>query len=147
MQALIQLFTTGDVLAAAPEVHITPIIANKTSTPIPTLSSNPAIVIAHVGYKSDTLSHALQGWKALVEDVAKNEYWTRGYTVGEDKEGMSVRTVEVYESWESLEKVHAQGEAVKKNQEQNGRERSAVHGAVRVRAVDGFLGREGRSRL
>lgn len=148
VQDLIKLFTTGDVLAGAPEVHISPIIANKTpSSPIPTIASSPAIVIAHFGYKPNKLSHALEGWKSVVEYVTKNEYWTRGYTVGEDKDGESVRTVEVYESWDFLDKVHGKGEAVAKNQEQNGRDRTAVHGAVRLRAVDGFLGREEKSRL
>jgi quinol monooxygenase YgiN len=147
VQDLIKLFTTGDVLAGAPEVHVCPIIANKTSTPVPTIASAPAIVIAHFGYKPNTLAHALEGWKSVVEYVTKNEYWTRGYTVGEGKETDSVRTVEVYESWKFLDKVHVKSEAVARNQEQNGRDRTAVHGAVRVRAVDGFLGREERSRL
>lgn len=53
----------------------------------------------------------------------------------------------MYESWDFLDKVHGKGEAVAKNQEQNGRDRTAVHGAVRLRAVDGFLGREEKSRL
>lgn len=147
VQDLIKLFTTSDVLASAPEVHISPIVASKTFTPVPTIASNPAILIAHVGYKPDTLSHALRGWKALVENVTKNEYWTKGYTVGEDKEGQSVRTVEMYESWAFFDKVHGKGEAVVKNQEQNGRDRTPVHGAVRVRAIDGYLGRETKSRL
>ncbi|KAF2686876.1 hypothetical protein K458DRAFT_363249 [Lentithecium fluviatile CBS 122367] len=142
VHALIQLFTTGDVLAKAPEVHICPIIANNASYPVPSLSSSPAVVLAHFGYKPGTLPHALEGWKAVVEYVSKEEYWTRGYTVGEDKEGESVRTVEVYESWEFLEKVHVKSEAVRRNEAHNGRDRTGVHGAVRVRTVDGFLGRD-----
>jgi hypothetical protein len=148
VQDLIKLFTTGDVLAAAPEVHISPIIANKrTSAPVPTIASTPAIVLAHFGYKPNKLSHALEGWKAVVDYVTKDEYWTRGYTVGADKEGETVRTVEMYESWEFFDKVHGKSEAVARNQKHNGRDRTAVHGAVRVRPIDGFLGREERPKL
>jgi hypothetical protein len=81
-----------------------------------------------------------------VEYVKQKEYWTRGYTVGEEKEKSCVRTVETYESWEFLEKVHLKSEAVPKNRKQNGADRTA-QGAVRVVAVDGFLGREVKSKL
>lgn len=81
-----------------------------------------------------------------MEYVKEKEYWTRGYTVGEDKEKSCVRTVETYESWEFLEKVHLSNEAIAKNLKHNGADRTG-QGAVRVVAVDGFLGREGKSKL
>lgn len=134
------------MLAQPPEVHTCAIVANKTSPPL-RISSDPAIILANFEYKPGTLTHALGGWKDVVGYVRENEAATKGYTVCEDKEGNSVRTVEVYENWDFLESVHVKNEAIKRNQEQNGRDRTGVKGAVRVKAIDGFLGREERYKL
>ncbi|PSN59405.1 hypothetical protein BS50DRAFT_640959 [Corynespora cassiicola Philippines] len=147
VQELIALFTSGNVLASPPEVNTSPIVANKASQPPPTISANPAIVLAHFEYKPGTLSHAVEGWKQVVDYVSGNEEETRGYTVLEDKETNCVRTVEVYDSWDFVEKVHLKSAAIGKNQEQNGKDRTGVKGAVHVRAVDGFLGRAERARI
>ncbi|KAF2451867.1 hypothetical protein P171DRAFT_478888 [Karstenula rhodostoma CBS 690.94] len=143
---LITLFTTTSVLAAPPEVHTSTVTASKLCAPPPSPSTAPAIVLAHFEYKPDTVARALQGWAAVVEYVREKEYWTRGYTVGKEKGKSCVRTVETYESWEVLEKVHLKSEAVAKNRKHNGSDRIG-QGAVRVVAVDGFLGREERSKL
>lgn len=125
-------------------MHVCPIISAKTSSPPPTFTAarSPAIVLAHVEYRPGTLAHALQGWSGVVDYVSKHEFWTKSYAVCEDKEANCVRTVEVYESWEFVDKVHLKSEAIARNQELNGKDRTGVQGAVRVRAVDGFLGRE-----
>ncbi|KAL1592645.1 hypothetical protein SLS60_011061 [Paraconiothyrium brasiliense] len=146
VQDLIQLFSTTDVLAQPPEVHTSTVTASKLCSPPPAISTSPCIVLAHFDYAPGKVASALQGWADVVDYVSKNEYWTRGYTVGEEKDKNSVRTVETYESWEVLEKVHLKDEAIAKNQRLNGRDRLG-EGAVRVVAVDGFLGREGRARL
>lgn len=144
VQDLIQLFTSGGVLAQPPEVHLCPVIASKTATSVPSISANPAIVLAHVEYKPGTLSRAVKDWSKVVDYATNNEHWTQGYTLGKDKEGNCVRTVEVYESWGFLDNVHLKSEAIAENQQANGKDRTGVQGAVRVRAVDGYLGR-GRS--
>ncbi|KAJ4351446.1 uncharacterized protein N0V89_006788 [Didymosphaeria variabile] len=146
VQDLIKLFTTSDVLAQPPEVHTSTVTSSKPCSPPPAISTSPCIVLAHFDYQAGKVANALLGWADVVEYVAKNEYWTRGYTVGEGKDKNSVRTVETYESWEFLEKVHMKNEAIAKNQQQNGKDRVG-QGAVRVTAVDGFLGREGKARL
>ncbi|KAJ4305776.1 hypothetical protein N0V90_001308 [Kalmusia sp. IMI 367209] len=146
VQDLIKLFTTTSVLAQPPEVHTSTVAASKPCSPPPSISTSPAIVLAHFDYKPKTVAHALQGWTDVVDYVSKNEYWTRGYTVGEEKETNSVRTVETYESWDFLEKVHMKSEAIAKNREHNGKDRVG-QGAVRVVAVDGYLGREGKAKL
>ena len=146
VQDLIHLFSTTSVLAQPPEVHTSTVTSSKICSPSPEISTNPAIVLAEFEYKPGTVANALKGWDEVVKYVSKNEYWTRGYTVGEEKEKSTVRTVETYESWEFLEKVHFKSEAVGRNQEQNGRDRVGS-GEVRVVAVDGFLGREGKAKL
>ena len=148
VKGLIELFTTGDVLASAPEVNTLPIVHNKSSKTPPTISSNPAIVLAHFGYKDGTVKHALEGWRKVVEYVEKNEDETRSYTVLADQErGSEVRTVEVYENWEYVEGIHLKNPAIPENKRQNGEDRTGLTGAVRVRAVDGFLGRERAGKL
>ncbi|PVH93824.1 hypothetical protein DM02DRAFT_694854 [Periconia macrospinosa] len=147
VQDLIQLFTTGNVLAQPPEVHICPVVGHKTSAKVSRIEANPAIVLAHVVYKPDTLSHALKGWRKVVEYVESNEYWTQGYTLGKEEESNCVRTVEVYESWGFVDKVHAGSEAVRENAKENGKDRTGIEGTVRVRAVDGFMGRENLVKL
>ncbi|KAF1965966.1 hypothetical protein BU23DRAFT_603879 [Bimuria novae-zelandiae CBS 107.79] len=143
VQALITLFTTTSVLAQPPDVHISTVSSTKPCSPPPAISTKPAIVLAHYEYNPFTLPTALRGWAEVVAYVKENEYWTRGFTVGEEKERNRVRTVETYESWGALDKVHSESGVVKRMErmERVGEER------VRVVAVDGFLGREGRARL
>ena len=142
VQDLIKLFTTSDVLTGPPEVFNTNTVAEKISRPPPTVSSNPAIILANFEYKPGTLSHALEGWKDVVKYVESNEDGTKGYTVTAADGGNEVRTVEMYDSWDYVENVHLKAPAIAENQKQNGADRTGNKGAVRLRAVDGFLGRE-----
>lgn len=87
-----------------------------------------------------TREKALEGSKSIAEEM-KKESGTKGFTVADDKEASCVRTMVVYESWEAAESVHKGKEA---NIERGG---TSGQGAVRVRAVDGFLGREERGKL
>ncbi|KAF2709913.1 hypothetical protein K504DRAFT_430016 [Pleomassaria siparia CBS 279.74] len=148
VKALIELFTTGDVLAGAPEVSTLPIVFNKTAKQAPSVSDNPAIILANFEYKSGTVSNAFKGWKSVVDYVSANEDGTRGYTVLADVDTRKeVRTVEVYDSWDFVENVHLKSPAIRANVEQNGKDRTDVKGAVRVKFVDGFLGRERSGKL
>lgn len=127
-------------------MHTSTVTASKICNPPPAISAKPAIVLAHSEYKPGAVANALKGWSGVVDYVVKSEHWTFGYTVGEEKEKDTVRTVETYESWEVLDKVHAKSETIVKSQEETGRD-AVGKGAVRVVAVDGFLGREGKAKL
>lgn len=81
VQDLISLFTSGDVLAAPPEVSVTNIVHNKIARPPPKVSDNPAIILAHFEYKDGTLGHALEGWGQVVQAVKDTEPGTLGYSV------------------------------------------------------------------
>lgn len=145
VQDLIKLFTTGDVLAQPPEVHNASVAVKSVSgAPIPA-SSNPAIVILNVDYKSGTTTHAVQGWREAGESV-KSIKGFNVWTVAEDKEASSVRAIYVGDSWESFDTFHKSGVA-QRNQEHNGKDRTGVQGAVKIKVVDGFVGREDRSKL
>ncbi|KAF2787008.1 hypothetical protein K505DRAFT_379873 [Melanomma pulvis-pyrius CBS 109.77] len=148
VQDLIGLFTTGDVLAGAPDVHTAPIVANKLAKQPPSVSDNPAIVLANFEYKPGTLASALKGWNSVVDYVSAKEEGTKSYTIFADLEkGNEIRTVEVYDSWEFVENVHLKSPAIAQNVEQNGKDRTGVKGAVKVKFVDGFLGREKLGKL
>jgi quinol monooxygenase YgiN len=140
VQNLINLFTTGDLLAAPPEVHNNSIISQKLLSSSLSVSANPAIVLANFGYKPGTLENALNGWKEVINYVTKNEEPTRAYAILATDGGNEVRTVEVYDNWDYVSNVHLKGPEIAQNQEQNGKDRTG-QGAVRVRAVDGYLGK------
>lgn len=131
------------MLAQPPDVHTSIVTSSKICSPPPSISTEPAIVLAHFEYKPGDISNALKEWEEVVEYVAKNEFWTRGYTVSEEQGKNNVRTVETYESWDFLEKVHLKNKAISKNQSYIPKDRIS-QGAVRVVAVDGFLAREGK---
>jgi quinol monooxygenase YgiN len=139
---LIKLFTTGDVLAGAPEVHNTNTVAEKIAKPAPTLSSDPAILLANISYKPGTLEKALEGWKDLVKYVEENEEGTKAYAITAAEGGNEIRAVEVYDNWDYVFKVHAKSPAMAECTKHNGADRTGDIGLVRLRAVDGFLGRD-----
>jgi quinol monooxygenase YgiN len=110
---------------------------------MPSISDNPAIILANFEYQPGTLLNAVKGWKSVVDYVSAKEDGTKSYTVMADLEkGKEIRTVEVYESWEYVENVHTKSPVIAENLAQNGKDRTGVKGVVRVKFVDGFLGRE-----
>lgn len=142
VQELISLFSSGNVLASAPEVHNDRIVASKVAKAVPTISSNPALVIANFEYKPGTVDSAIEGWKEYVKYVQESEDGTKEYAVlATEGEGW-VRTVDVYESWEFLDKVHINSEAIGKVKEGIQKNGTGNVNVVRVRVVDGFLGRD-----
>ncbi|KAF2818623.1 hypothetical protein CC86DRAFT_472688 [Ophiobolus disseminans] len=130
VQDLIHLFTTGDVLAGAPEVHNCSIKHRKTSGSPLSVSSNPAIVLLH------TTSSSLENVQSAAEASAKSLNST---LVVEDKETSGVRAEYVFDSWKSYE-------AFEKTDAAKAILKSAKN-VVKIRAIDGFLGREEKSRL
>lgn len=111
--------------------------------PPPAVLSDPAIVLVYAQYSASETEPALKQWNDLVEYVRDNEYWTKGFTVGEEEGKSCVRSVQVFEGWGAWEKVHLEGMKAKRLAQDSG-----VKGNVRVRFVDGFLARDhGKARL
>ena len=87
------------------------------------MSSNPAIVLLH------TTASSLGDVWSTADDSAKS------VTVVEDKETNGVRAEYVFDSWKSYD-------AFEKTDAAKGAE-----SVVKIRAIDGFLGREDKSKL
>jgi hypothetical protein len=129
VQDLIQLFTSGDVLAGAPEVHNCPVKYRKTFGQPLSISSSPAIVLLH-----STIS-GVDAWKGAVESAKGANF---GMVV-EDKETKGLRTELILDGWKSFE-AFEKSEAARTLLE-------ASEGAVKIRPIAGFLGREDKSKL
>jgi len=99
------------------------------------------LILAHVEYKRGNSVNALKGWESFVEYCKTNEPETIAYTIMEDKENNTIRTVEVYENKAFVNDVHAKSAAFMANQEQNGANGTGVKGAIKLRIVQGFLGK------
>lgn len=97
-------------------------------------------MLVNVGYNAGTTAHALEGWNDVAQTAIAKIKGFNVVTVAEDTEKNSVRAVYVLDSWEAFEQFHASG-AGEKNREHNGKDRNGVAEAVKVRAVDGFIGR------
>jgi len=65
------------------------------------------------------------------------------YLVVEDKEANSVRAEYVLKSWNDFEAFASKS----KTHENHGAERKGPAEIIKIRAIDGFLGREDRSKL
>ncbi|CAO2652073.1 Nn.00g003560.m01.CDS01 [Neocucurbitaria sp. VM-36] len=142
VQDLIKLFTTSDVLGGAPEVHNSTVASKHTSdSPLP-VTSNPAIVLVNVGYKAGSTASVLSGWKSTGERALSSVKGFNVFTVAEDKESNSVRAVYVLDGWKSFEEFQSLGVG-----DRTEKDRTGVAEAVKIRAVDGFVKREGRSKL
>jgi hypothetical protein len=125
VQDLIQLFTTGDVLAAPPEVHNCPVRHKKTSGQPLSVSSEPAIVLLH------STSTGSDSWRLATDNIRGSSF----AAVVEDSETKGVRTELILENWASYE-TFEKSDMVK-----------STESTVKVRPIAGFLGREDRSKL
>jgi hypothetical protein len=106
------------------------------------ISSNPAIILAHTEYRQGTTSDTLEGWNKLTESAFKSVTGLKKFVVSEDKVSNSVRTEYVLESWEQYEAFLKSG--VRKAHQEGSK---IIANDVKVRAIAGFLGREGKSKL
>lgn len=129
VQDLIQLFTTGDVLAGPPEVHNCPVKHRKTFGQPLSLSSNPAIVLLH------STSSGVDSWKSAVDSAKGANFGA----VVEDKDTKGVRTELILDGWSSYE-AFEKSEAAKTLLTDS-------ESAVKIRPIAGFLGREEKSKL
>ena len=137
VQDLIQLFTTGDVLAQPPEVHNSNVIVNKSSgMPIP-VSSNPAVVLMNIPSKSELSTKDKERWREMSSIVMNSVKGVSAFTVVKDQEANSTRVEAVLQSWDAF--AEYQEFLI------DGRQDGAV--VVRLRPIDGFVGRENASKL
>jgi hypothetical protein len=94
------------------------------------VSSNPAIVLLH------TTSSSLENVRSAADRIAKE---ANSVVVVEDKETNGARAEYVFHSWKDYEDFE-QTEAAKAVLK-------GVESVVRIRAIDGFLGRDDKSKL
>jgi hypothetical protein len=106
------------------------------------VSSNPAIILAHTEYRHGTASDTLEGWEKMAESALKGVTGFNKFVVTEDKASNSVRTECVLENWEQYETFLESG-VTKAHQEGS----QSIAKDVKVRAIAGFLGREEKSKL
>lgn len=127
---LIELFTTGDILASPPEVHNCAIIVKKSIAPPLPVSANPAVVLLH------TTSATQQEVRSAAHGGSKN---LNCVIIVEDKETKGVRAQYVLKDWKSYDTFESAETA-----------KTVAKGAesvVKIRPINGFLGREGKSKL
>lgn len=143
VQDLIQLFTTGDVLAQAPEIHNCPITAKKTSGALLAVSSDPAIVLVNTPCKVELKVDALEEWRGAAEEAFSSSTPMSVFMVVDDQETKSVRAEYVLRSWSAFE------EFAKNMEDYRGYGTGSIGSAelVKIRAIDGFIGREDKSKL
>ncbi|KAL1798099.1 hypothetical protein ACET3X_002136 [Alternaria dauci] len=137
VQDLIQLFTTGNVLAQPPEVHNSKVIAKRSSGSPPPVSSNPAVMLMNIPSKSELSTADTERWREMSSIVMESVKGVVAFTVVEDREANSTRVEAVLQSWDAF--AQYQEFMI------DGRKDGA--GVVKVRPIDGFVGREGASKL
>lgn len=128
VQDLIQLFTTGDVLASPPEVHNCP-VRHKKSTGSPlSVPSNPVIVLLH------STSSSADEWRSAAEGSRGLNF----IAAVEDNETKGMRAEMILDGWKSYEAFESgAGKSVT----------NAANEAVKIRPIAGFLGRDDKSKL
>ncbi|KAJ4984974.1 phenylacetyl- ligase [Stagonosporopsis vannaccii] len=140
VKAVEALLGEESVVSDNPEIHVGPVAIKATSgRPLP-LTADPAILLVGMEYKPGTVSNAAAGWKDMAEGAVKSVPGVNVFTVMEDEETSSIRTIEVLDSWESLG-VLVQTNAAKQNIKHNGKDRTGCKSAIKLRAVAGFVGR------
>ena len=140
MKTFENLLASNGILPEAPEIHTNPIAIKTTSnSPLP-VSANPAILLVGMEYKPGTSSSAVAGWVDMAKGAVESVPGVNVFTVVDDPKTNNVRTVEVLDTWESLSML-VKTDAAKMNIEHNGKDRTGVKSAIKVRSVAGFVGR------
>lgn len=91
-------------------------------------------------YKLGTVSKAVAGWKDMAEGAVQSVPGVNVFTVIEDAENSTIRTIEVLDAWESLTAL-VKTDAAKRNIEHNGKDRTGQKIAIKLHPVAGFVGR------
>jgi hypothetical protein len=99
------------------------------------VSSNPAIILAHTEYRHGTASDTLEGWEKMAESALKGVTGFNKFVVTEDKASNSVRTECVLENWEQYETFLESG-VTKAHQEGS----QSIAKTLRLERLQGFSG-------
>ena len=137
VQNLVQLLTTGDILAQPPEIHNCLFAVKKTSGSPLSILSNPAIVLMNAPLKPGSALQSVEEWKDIAEISMSKTKGVNVFSVVEDKEGNSIRMQCVAQDWNAFADLQS----------------SVLDGSagpierVKIRPINGFLGREGGHKL
>ena len=137
VQDLISLFTSGDILSQSPEVHNCPIVAKKTSEPPLMVSSNPAIVLLNIIRGPRTAMNANEHWARYAEEAIFAIKALNVFLVVEDKDEKSTRVECVLQDWDAFAELR-NTMAIDVN---------VSIDVINIVPIDGFIGREEKSRL
>jgi len=141
VRALLEAFKTEKLVSSAPETHsITPSYAYQRPGHVwPTAATH--IVLANFWYHKGYAPYSLAGWKEYMDYCYAEEAPALAYAILGDSENDVVRTVQVFENAEYVRDVHIKSQALKKNQTQNSSYRTGQKEIVKLRVVQGFMGR------
>jgi len=134
------MLDNSSFLSAPPKIHVNAIAIKMRSGPPLPLTAAPAVLLVSIEYKPGSSSNAVAGWEEMAKGAVQRVPGVNVFTVAEHAETSTIRTVEVLDSWDSLD-VLVKTDATKKNIEHNGRDRTGVKSAIKLRAVVGFVGR------
>lgn len=98
-------------------------------------------LFAHLGIKTGKLDESIPIFRNLIQAVEKlePEFW--GCTASKDEEKGCVRVVDMFESETFYDEVHVHSSPIKEFHEKIGPLGSGDFGVVKLRVVQGFLGR------
>ena len=140
-ELLNQLSPESEAINSPPQIHVLRPSLSFQRSAVVEVSQAQLVILASFGYQDGRTSHALHGWKAIVDNCEANEPQVLGYAVLEDAQDNTIRTVEVYADAAFSSGDHVKSAAVKYNQEQNGGDRDRRKDVVKLKPVAGFLGR------
>jgi quinol monooxygenase YgiN len=137
---LIKYFTEEGPLAGAPEVHnLNPSIDIRRDI----TSAKPGMIFlfAHMGIKPGKVDEALPVFEELIKAVEKlePEFW--GCTASADKEKNLIRVVDMFESEKFYDEEHTKSKPILSFHEKIGPYASGDFGLVKLKVVQGYLGR------
>jgi quinol monooxygenase YgiN len=140
VQKLLKFFGDESPLVAPPEVfNLNPTIDVR--RPITDPKDGMIFLFAHMGYKEGKLSSAVSILKDLISACEKAEPGFYGCTASADKENNLIRIVDMFESEKFYEEEHVKSEPIAKFHQQNTPLASGDFSLVKLKVVQGFLGR------
>jgi quinol monooxygenase YgiN len=140
VQKLVSLITNEGPLIRAPEIfELSP--SFDFQRPITDATPGMLLVLAHVGFKAGKTTAALPAFKELISTCERTEPQFYGCTICEDKTNSTVRVVDLFESEKFFDEIHAKSEAIAIFQSGNVDLKNGEHSIVKLKIVQGFLGR------
>lgn len=140
VQKLLKFFADESPLVTAPEVfNLNPSIDFR--RPIADPKPGMIFIFAHMGYQPGKLSSAIPILQELISACEKAEPGFYGCTVTADNKKNLVRIVDMFESEKFFEEEHAKSEPIARFHQQNTPLASGDFSLVKLKVVQGFLGR------